>query len=60
MVFAIWFKKMTGKEWDGDGYSYKKEKERWRGWMGANEKRTKQRRESYFQTKLANERVRVA
>ena len=57
---AIWFKKMTGKEWDGDGYSYKKEKERWRGWMGANEKRTKQRRESYFQTKLANERVRVA
>ena len=28
---AIWFKKMTGKEWDGDGYSYSVEKMRWRG-----------------------------
>ena len=59
---AVWFKKMTGQEWDG-GYeeqsrSYEKQRLRWKGLMGANERRVKQRQESFDQTQAANEYMR--
>jgi hypothetical protein len=31
---ALWFEKMIGKKWDGDGSSYKKAKMQWSGMTG--------------------------
>ena len=45
---------MTGKVWNGDSHEYELQKKRWRGLMGANERRVTQRRDSYAQTEAAN------
>ena len=51
---AIWYKKVMATDWDGSGPAYVLAKKRWRGWVGANDRRTKQRRESRQQTNDAN------
>ena len=51
---AAWYLQMThGIEWNADSKPYKNETKRWRGLMGANERRVSQRRDSFQQT-LAN------
>ena len=59
---ALWFKKMTGQDWDGDyeeqSRSYEKQRVRWRGLTGGNERRVKQRQQSFAQTDAANEYMR--
>jgi hypothetical protein len=54
---AIWFKRVAGVAWDGNSKKYKKEKDRWRGWIGRNERRVQQRQNSYQQTQDANEHM---
>ena len=49
---AIWYKQMTGEEWDGEGTSYTKAKKIYDGLLGGNCKRMEQRRESEHQKRV--------
>ena len=64
---AIWYQRMTGRAWGDDdperraerAAAYEKEKMRWRGWVGGNEKRVKQRQSRCMCRSLASPPTRL-
>ena len=52
----------AGQDWDGDheeqSRSYEKQRVRWKGLTGGNERRVKQRQQSFAQTQAANDYMR--